>query len=329
MIRNKEFALEIALSIFLLFVFTLLSRFYPSFLLLPLSGLLIISNHLIFTFLRYRRIKRLSHEITNVLHGCSPSPSFPMNEGELSVLESEINKMTRRLSENVEKLNADKRFLADAVSDISHQLRTPLTGMNLTLSMLSAEEITTEDRLRLTHELMRSMRKIDWLIESLLKMSRLDAGTVLFSESLISVKDVYEKAVAPLEIFLELRGLSVETAIGEEHFQGDLSWTAEALSNLIKNCAQHTPPGGVISVSSRETPIYTEITVSDTGSGFDANDLPHLFERFYKGKNASEDSIGIGLALSKTIINRQEGIIRAVNTEKGASFIIRFYKTTV
>jgi len=329
MIRNKEFFFEIALSCCILILFTVAACVYPSVILLPASCLLIILNHLIYTKLRYLRIKRLSQEITNVLHGYSPSPSVPLTEGELSVLETEINKMMRRLSENAESLNADKRFLSEAVSDISHQLRTPLTSVNLMLSMLSSEEITAEKRLKLTHELMRSMRRIDWLIESLLKMSRLDAGTVIFSESVISVKDVFAEAVAPLEIFLELRALTIEAQIGDESFTGDLYWTAEAVSNLIKNCAQHTPPGGVISVSAGETPLFTEITVSDTGNGFDERDLPHLFERFYKGSNASEDSIGIGLALSKNIITRQEDVIRAVNTEKGAAFIIRFYKTAV
>jgi signal transduction histidine kinase len=128
---------------------------------------------------------------------------------------------------------------------------------------------------------------------------------------------------------MELRDQQLNVSCGEETFTGDLVWTAEALGNLLKNCMEHTPAGGTISVTAAETALYTAITVEDTGSGFDPADIPHLFERFYKGSNAAEGSYGIGLALARTIITAQNGTIQSMNGAKGARFEVRFYKTVI
>ena len=116
---------------------------------------------------------------------------------------------------------------------------------------------------------------------------------------------------------------------GEESFSGDLIWSAEALGNILKNCMEHTPEGGTITVTAQETALYTQIEVEDTGSGFDPKDIPHLFERFYKGSNASQNSYGIGLALARTVITAQNGTVQAVNGSTGAKFVIKFYKQVI
>lgn len=328
-IRNREFLMEIVLSAAVIAFFTALGCHCRAAWLLPLSGGLILGIHFLYTCRRYAQIKRLCEKIDRALHGQAEILADANREGELSVLETEISKMTLRLLENRDRLLDDRRFLENAISDISHQLRTPLTSMNLTIAMLSKEDASEEKRRRLMHDLHRSVRKLDWLISALLKMSRLDAGTVRFAKDNVPAALLIEKAVSPLEILLEIRAQRLIVQADEILVPADEMWTCEAVSNLLKNCIEHTPEGGEIHITASETPLYTEIAVSDSGDGFDEQDLPHLFERFYKGKNASEDSIGIGLALSHAIITQQEGVIWAENTRTGALFRIRFYKTTV
>lgn len=329
LLRNRAFLLEILVSVSLLACFTLLSVFFSGVFLLPVFGILLIGVHVFFTSIRYLRIKRLSEDLERILHGQADLLPARCMEGELSILETEISKMTMKLRENSEKLLRDKHFLENAVSDISHQLRTPLTAMNVTLAMLNREDVSEESRKRYTHEMMRSLRKLDWLIESLLKMSRLDAGTIPFVKKRVSVREVLKSSVATVEILAELRAQSLTLISDDETWEVDPHWTAEAISNILKNAVEHTPEGGTIQICARETPLFTELTVTDTGNGFDPQDMPHLFERFYKGKGSAEDSIGIGLALSHAIITRQGGLLRAENVPGGARFVLRFYKTTV
>ena len=180
------------------------------------------------------------------------------------------------------------------------------------------------------HKLSQLIARTDYLINVLLKMSKIDAGTVTFEKKQVSVEKLIAKAAEPLEVALELKGQTLITDLRDESLIGDLSWTTEAIGNIIKNCHEHTPRGGTITVKAESTPIYTEITISDSGSGIDREDLTHIFERFYKGKNSSDNSFGIGLALAQTIITGQDGTIKASNgRDGGAEFTIRFYKQTV
>ena len=161
-------------------------------------------------------------------------------------MQSEINKMTIRLCQQTEALQNDKIFLADSIADISHQIRTPLTSVNIIVSMLGDENISMERHGELIRELSRLLLRIDWLITALLKMSKLDAGTVHFQNSIISVQKLIEKAVEPLAVPIELKNQKLIYHIDEKiSFYGDLSWSAEALSNIIKNCMEHTPDDGL------------------------------------------------------------------------------------
>ena len=165
----------------------------------------------------------------------------------------------------------------------------------------------------------------------MLKISKLDAGTIKFSNERINLFKLIKKSAEPIEIPLDLRNQSlVINSDKNESFYGDLNWTVEAVENILKNCMEHTEEGGTITVNLSETPIFSEIVISDNGKGIDKEDLPNLFKRFYKGKNSSSSSVGIGLALAKMIVVSQNGVIKAENNkDKGARFIIRFYKTTV
>ncbi len=292
-----------------------------------------ITIYLISTGLRYRKIAKLSSQVDRILHGDNHMEMKRYSEGELAILQSEIYKMTVRLREQQQKLLDDKIYMADSIADISHQIRTPLTSINLVVSMLSKEDLSPERRQQLFRELRELLSRIDHLITVLLKISKLDAGTVKFNKENVSMAGLIHSATEPLLIPLELREQKLKV-VAEGEFSGDVAWTSEAVGNIVKNCLEHTPVGGVVSICATENPLYTEIVIADNGGGIDKEDLPHIFERFYKGKNSSDNSFGIGLALARMIITSQNGTIKAENVveqekNSGARFTIRFYKGTV
>lgn len=285
--------------------------------------------YLLSTYKRYRKIRNLSLDIDQVLHGTDALNFSDYREGELSILKIEIDKMLVRLREQAEDLKADSQYLAASLADISHQIRTPLTSIHLILSLLSESGLSQEEHRSLVRQLSILISRIDWLIEALLKLSRLDAGTVTLNQEYVFIQELVAAAVTPLEISMELREqrFSFSAENGKEAFRGDFAWTAEAVGNLLKNCMEHTPPGGEIRAFTSENTIFTELIIEDNGPGFAKEDLPRLFERFYKGKNSGEESIGIGLSLSRTILSLQDATIKAENRPQGgARFILHFYK---
>ena len=302
----------------------------------PMAGFIVIGFsvlmiviYLISTYNRYKRISALAQDINKLLHGDNSINIGNYSEGELSILHSEIYKMTIRLREQQNRLINDKIYLADSIADISHQIRTPLTSINLMVELLLDSNTKEERKLQLIHELKGMLNRIDWLIMALLKMSKLDAGTVKFKRDEISIPELLDKACSPLLVPIELHGQTLSVN-AEGSFVGDSAWTCEAIGNILKNCMEHTPEGGKLEIEATENAIFTEIIIKDTGSGISKEDLSHIFERFYKGKDSDDKSFGIGLALARMIITSQNGTIKAENRkEKGAKFIIRFYKGTV
>ena len=285
--------------------------------------------HYISTYERYRKIASLASDINSVLHGDNAISLENYTEGELAILHSEIYKMTIRLREQQQKLMSDKAYLADSIADISHQIRTPLTSINLLVQLLSAPNLSDERRQELTHELYGLLSRIDWLITTLLKISKLDAGTVQFKVEKVSLETLINKSCSTLLVPIELRGQElVINATGD--FVGDLAWTCEAIGNIVKNCMEHTSEGGKIEIEATENALYTEIVIKDNGTGISKEDMPHIFERFYKGKDSDDKSFGVGLALARMIITSQKGTVKAENRKPtGAMFSIRFYKGTV
>lgn len=282
-----------------------------------------------FLYQRNQKLRRLSEDLDRLLHDGTPLPICEYREGELSILANQLQKVTLRLLESADQSQKDKSELADALANISHQLRTPLTAMNLTVSMLSSPNLPEEKRRTLTSELKTLLNRTDDLVEALLKLSKLDAGTVRMAREQVSVREVIARAAAPLAVPMELREVNLSITCREECFSGDLKWTSEALGNLLKNAMEHTPSGGTVFLTAEETALYTAIFVEDTGPGFHKEDIPHLFERFYKGANSAESGCGIGLALARTIIAAQNGTVQATNGSRGARFEVRFYKTVI
>ncbi len=279
---------------------------------------------LMFTRRCYRQLARLGDYLRRV-NGGEYSLELPDNdEGELSILKSEIYKVTVSLREQNERLKQDKLRLADALSDISHQFKTPLTSMSVMADLLSDGRLEKSRRAEFTGQLRGQLERLTWLTEALLKLSRLDAEAVTFHPRPLPLRELIQKACGPLMIPMELKDQTL-SAEAEGSARCDLNWTAEALSNILKNCMEHTPAGGKIRVSASENALFTEIRVLDSGPGFDKADLPYLFDRFYKGKNAARGSVGIGLAMAKSILQAQGGSLAARNAYGGgAEFILRF-----
>jgi len=280
-----------------------------------------------FTKARYKSIARISDQINRVLHHADVLFVGESEEGELSILQSEITKMTRRIREQNDALKKEKERLADSLADIAHQLRTPLTSANLILSLLenSVDENEQKTLLRETEGLFLQM---DWLLNSLLKLSRLDAGIVVFKSEPIDLNLLINAALHPFLISMELHHTEVQTDVPKKMIiWGDVSWLSEAVQNVLKNCMESVGDYGRIEITGVDNPLFAEIAVRDNGTGFDKEDLPRLFDRFYRGKNAGATGYGIGLALSKMIITKQEGTITAKNhPQGGAVFSIRFPK---
>jgi len=331
--RNPEIKKSLILYIILILILTI-----PGFLWGYYDGLTVLTISTLFTFLhfwitfrRYKKLAELGSDIDKILHGDETIDLSEYSEGELSFLQSEISKLTVQLRNQAWSLKQDKQYLADSIADISHQLRTPLTSINILLSLMSNSDLSEERRLELIKEMDMLLSRIDWLITALLKISKLDTGTVKQKNETVYVDELVKKAIDPIAIPIELREQELDIQIqAGASFKGDLAWSAEAVENVLKNCMEHTQKGGKLSISAQENTLFTEIIISDNGPGIDPEDLPHLFERFYKGKNSSNNNIGIGLALARMIITNQNGTIKVENRkEGGAKFTIRFYKDIV
>lgn len=282
---------------------------------------------LFFTKKRYNDISELTYKIDKILHN-NDYTNFDVNkEGELAVLNSEIYKMTVRLREQTERLENEKNYLKDYLADISHQIRTPMTSINIMISRLSKQDLTFEDRFKIIKEISKLLTRIEWLITALLKVAQLESDTVKLKKEKTNVEEVVNKALESLKIQAEIKNIKLKLKIEKNtNYKGDYYWSVEAISNIIKNCIEHSENEGIIEIISEINPIYTEIIITDEGKGICKEDLPHLFERFYRGNNSGSEGIGIGLYLTKMIVSKQNGVITAKNREnKGAEFNIKFF----
>lgn len=279
---------------------------------------------------RYDRLKSLASDADQMLHGERNLNLNNYQEGELAILANEVEKLLLRLKEQSDTLLKDKRYLSDSLADISHQLRTPLTSLHLLLTRL-LEETDERERRHLAYEGGRLLDRVDWLVNALLKISKIDAGTAVFVKERVDALELVEKALGSLGIPMELREQTVVKEIEDRAgFLGDAAWSTEALGNILKNCMEHTGQGGTLWIRAGENHLYTEFVIEDNGPGIDSEDLPHLFERFYKGKGAADSNVGIGLALARMIVCAQNGTLKAENrAEGGARFTMRFYKGVV
>ena len=278
---------------------------------------------------RLNTVENINNYLSRVCSGDYSLAISDNTEGEFSILKNNIYKVVVMLKSTNEELSKEKMSLANSLADITHQLKTPLTSITVMTDLLKGE--TDENkRSEFVNIIENQIDKMNWLTGTLLKLSKLDAGAITFNSDTVKISDVVENAVKPFLLGLDLKNISLKTAVTDFTFTGDLPWTTEAVKNIIKNCIEHTETGGTLSVSTNITNLYDELVIEDTGKGIEKEDLPHIFERFYHGKNAFSDSVGIGLNLSKEILSKERAKVEAQSEiGVGSTFRIKFYKTIV
>ncbi|SDJ50605.1 Signal transduction histidine kinase [Lachnospiraceae bacterium G41] len=330
--KNKDFRNMIIIGAAVTLLVTVLSAIFlgwvPAVAVLA-TGLVLLAVFFFYTKKRYKKIEQLNDYLVRVLADNEDDEILDQEEGELSILKTNIYKTTSTLKFQKELLTDDKKNLAAAIADISHQLKTPLTSM-MVMNDLLVDEQDENKRTEFLQTQSSQLNRMNWLIQTLLKLSKLDAGTIVLKKEDVSSTELIEEAVKPFGIQFDLRNIKFKSDISDLIIRCDKNWTVEAIQNIIKNCIEHMDDGGELSVEMVDTNIYTQLTIKDTGCGIAKEDIPHVFERFYKGKNAGKDSVGIGLALSKSIIEGEQGEITVESTEGvGTKFIIKFYKTLI
>ena len=250
------------------------------------------------------------------------------SEDELSILKNELYKITIMLKEDAENSKKDKLKLKDSLSDISHQLKTPLTSINIMLdNILDNPEMDNNTKEKFIQNIKREITNISSLATEILKLSKFDASVIKFEEQQVFINDLVKSAISNVEMMAELKNINIEVNNRDNiKLVCDAKWQIEAITNILKNCIEHSKDDSTITIDIDSNKIYKQITIKDNGEGIDEKDLPHIFERFYKGKNSSKDSVGIGLALAKTIIEKDNGSIK-VDSKKGkqTTFVIKYY----
>ncbi|GAA0117475.1 sensor histidine kinase [Clostridium senegalense] len=251
------------------------------------------------------------------------------SDGDIGILKSNIVKMTSILKEHLDKEKRIKVFLSDTMADISHQLKTPMTSLIMFNELMINPKMDWNIRKEFLENSEIQLKRMEWLIKSLLKLSRLDAGVVKFKKEKINIKNLISEVKSSLWSFIKEKNIEIILNGNEDsYYIGDTQWSIEAFTNIIKNSVEHTPKDGTIIINYEENNLYSEIKIKDNGIGISKKDLHNIFKRFYKSSNLNKsDSVGIGLALSKTIIENQNGSIYVKSHEgKGAEFIVSFLK---
>ena len=295
-----------------------------------ITGILLSAVFLYYCRLRKLETKRLTsyvEAVNNKRYDLYPEEN---SEDEMSVLKNEIYKTTVTLRESSDNSLRDKQNLKDSLSDISHQLKTPLTSIIIMLDNILDDESMPDDvKLEFLNDIRKSTGTIRFLVQSILTLSKLDANSITFKQSAENLKKIADTAVKNTEILAEIKGVTVENLSDDITLVCDFKWLSEAITNIVKNCIEHTQSGGKVRISAEKTGLCTKVTIEDNGAGISKKDLPHIFERFYKGSNSSNDSTGIGLALAKAIIEKSGGYITADSVQgKGTKFNIRFFNDT-
>ena len=301
------------------------------------TGLLVLIMCLCFLCYMYyqkrslnQSLEKITKQIDDILYHHKQFYIYQYKEGSLYILENEIKKLVLKLSDQNQQLKQERNLLKESLEDISHQMKTPLTSLNLIIERLKDSNISLKEKKVLIKEEVKLLDKIEWLIQSLLKLAQIDSHSIEFVQENIKTEEFIHQLIEPFEILIDIKDISVDYQYQKDSvLYIDKHWTLEALSNIVKNCIEHLKEEGKLKIEVNQTPLYDEVIIQDNGEGIDPEDLLHLFERFYKGKNSSHQSVGIGLALSQKIIENQNGTISVENTYPGAKFTIHFYKEVV
>ncbi len=286
---------------------------------------------IIFIYLKQRdkKINQITQYINEIKNRKYDLDINENSEDELSNLKNELYKITIMLKEESEISRQDKEKIKMSVEDISHQLKTPLTSIMIMLDNLKDNPNMDEDtKQKFIFEISKQVDWINWLVISILKLSRLEADVVKFSNNKINVKKFIDEIIGNLEIPIEIKNQKISIEGDEDaSFVGDYKWQQEAITNIIKNAIEHNKENGKITIKYEENVLFTKITIIDEGQGIAKEDLKHIFERFYKAQNSSDNSVGIGLSLAKNIIEKNNGMINCKSEiGNGTEFIVKYMK---
>lgn len=286
---------------------------------------------IIFIYLKQRdkKINQITQYINEIKNRKYDLNINENSEDELSNLKNELYKITIMLKEESEISRQDKENIKKSVEDISHQLKTPLTSIMIMLDNLKDNPNMDEDtKQKFIFEISKQVDWINWLVISILKLSRLEADVVKFSNNKINVKKFIDEIIGNLEIPIEIKNQKISIEGDEDaSFIGDYKWQQEAITNIIKNAIEHNKENGKITIKYEENVLFTKITIIDEGQGIAKEDLKHIFERFYKAQNSSDNSVGIGLSLAKNIIEKNNGMINCKSEiGNGTEFIVKYMK---
>lgn len=304
----------------------------------------------VFTHARYQELSLLSSKIDAILNGDRNLSFEGMQEGELSILANELDKMVSRLYLTTDQLERESASLADSLADISHQLKTPMTSMSIMCELMKTRVRESsnidEDDARYLLGKLRSVQllqeRVRWLVSVLLKLARIDAGVVKLATQQVDAAVVVKEAAESLAIPFDLANVELVLNLEDgSSYIGDAAWSREAILNVMKNCMEHAGEGGCVEVSVSHDALACRICIQDTGPGISPEDLPHVFERFYRGEDSGEatatdpSGVGIGLSLAQSLVSAQGGAIKASNARDrdgavlGARFDIVFFSITV
>lgn len=308
-------------------------RDYHKFLAINLSFLTITVVILLIIYIRYnykkeKDIKDIIKCIEQINKKNYEIQIDSISEDELSILKNEIYKTTIMLKEAAENSSKDKLNLKKSLEDISHQLKTPLTSILVMLDNI-IEDSNMEEKIRndFIVDIKRNVLNINFLVQSLLKLSKFDANTVHFVKQENDLKTIVEESIKNVSTLCDLRNINIKLNIKENSkIICDDKWQIEALTNIIKNAIEHSKNNSNIIINIENNNVYSMIEVIDFGEGIAKKDIKHIFERFYRCKNTKTDSIGIGLALAKTIIEEDKGTISVESNKLETKFVIKYYK---
>lgn len=307
---------------------------FQKFIIIDINTLIVFILMLSIIFFKYnhsesKKINEITKYIEEINRGNYKLNIEENTEDELSILKNELYKITIMLKEVAENSQKDKTTLKDSLSDISHQIKTPITSILIMLDNILSDENMPEDiKKDFIKDIKRKIVNIKFLVESILKLSKIDSNSIKFIKKEVFIKDIINEAVKNVSMLSELKNIEIIVS-GDDSIKTicDLKWQVEAITNILKNCIEHSYENKKIYINYNQNNMYTELKIEDNGTGIDAKDLPHIFERFYKGKNSSSDSVGIGLALSKSIIESNNGYIQVDSKlNKGTTFIIKYLK---
>jgi signal transduction histidine kinase len=305
---------------------------------LPLSiallVFLLVIPILMLVFFEYRRlflkVRNIAYAADQVVEGKLDKPLPEMEEGDFSALGHSFNRMANRLNDSVEQLKQEKQFLGNLLTDISHQLKTPLASLIVfNENMLHAPDMNAQWRSTFLERSKQQLERMEWLIISMLKLARVEAGAIAYRKQKIKPLEIVEDTVRSLSYLSERNKQTIHIHGGENMvMQADEEWLSEAIHNLTKNALEHSPRMGEVHITLEENPLFYSIAIRDEGEGISPEELPHVFTRFYKGRsNTKPNSIGIGLSLTKSIIEGQSGTISVVSQlGHGSEFRMTFIK---